>query len=161
MKLDKIAKYSLIATIVGSFSGIAYGGELVVPGVTDQPTTQSSSTPQIDAATKRVDTASANLDLARKRLNASKALLKAAEAEFRAAKTDKDALVLTTQAQNLADASGLPKNGENAPAAPVVTTTTTATQNTSAVYSNNESTIDYSGGASHNAQASAPAPSAQ
>ena len=113
MKLDKIAKYILVAQVISSASSIAYGADpnLVVPGVTTS-TPQAASSPQIDAAVKRVETAKTNLDLAHKRLDASKALLKAAEAEYRAAKTDKDALVLTTQAQQLADASGLPKNGE-------------------------------------------------
>ncbi len=156
MKLDKIAKYSLIAVLTSSISGIAYGAEsnLVVPGVTD--TVQSTSTPQIDAAIKRVDTAKTNLDMAHKRLDASKALLKAAEAEFRAAKTDKDALVLTTQAQQLADASGLPKNGENIPTPPAAVTNAAVNQAAAPVYNNSESTIDSSAGG-----AKAPVPSAQ
>ena len=167
MKLDKIAKYSLLATMIGSLNGIAYGAEsnLVIPGVTDQNNAQTVSSPQIDAAVKRIETAKTNLDLARKRLDASKSLLKAAEAELRAARTDKDALVLNTQAQKLADASGLPKNGENAPVAPiapvVTPSTATATPNTGAVYNNNESTIDYSGGTAAGQVSSAPAPTAQ
>ncbi len=157
MKLDKIVKASLVAVILSSVNGIAYGVEsnLVVPGVTTSAD-QVPTSPQIEAATRRVDTAKTNLDLAHKRLDAAKSLLKAAEAEYKAAKTDKSALLLSTQAQQLADASGLPKNGENVPAPTGAAATTNALPATPAaapVY-NSENTIDYSGG-------SAPAPSAQ
>jgi transposase-like protein len=65
------------------------------------------TTPEAQAATARVDRAKANLDQARKQLEAAKAVLKAADAEFRAARADSQALSLRTQAQRLADSSGL------------------------------------------------------
>ncbi len=172
MKLDKLAKYSLIVTSlslsIGAFSSttgsaaLAFGlGGAKSKPAAEQPAAQQAATtnPQEEAAVKRVDTAKTNLDLARKRLDAAKALVKAAEAEYRAAKTDKDALVLNDQAKQLADASGLPKNGENAPAVPVPANgSPSIVPAASPVYSNNDTTIDYSGSGSNT---SAPTPSAQ
>jgi hypothetical protein len=165
MKLDKLAKYSLIAVslnlCVSSFNSttggaaFAFGFGGTKPAAAQATTAAPATTsPQIEAAAKRVDVAKTNLDLAHKRLDAAKALLKAADAEFKAAKTDKDALVLNTQAQQLADASGLPKNGENTPAmlAPANGPVSAA----SPVYSSSESTIDYS-----NSSSGAPTPSGQ
>ncbi len=169
MKLDKLAKYSLIATSLslctssfnnttsGAVFAFGFGG---AKPAAEQPAA-ATTTPQIEEAAKRVDAAKTNLDLARKRLDAAKALLKAADAEYKAAKTDKDALVLNTQAQQLADASGLPKNGENAPAVPAAANGLAPTNGTAPaapVYNTTDSTMDYTGSGSNSG---APAPSAQ
>jgi hypothetical protein len=157
MKLDNLAKYSLIATALslstnswlgttGSAHAFSLGGG---SKQSNQQATTTVSTPQIDAAEKRVETAKTNLDLARKRLDANKSLVKAAEAEFKAAKTEKDALVLNTQAQQLADASGIPKNGENAPVPATNTSNVPVLEGAaplhsgSPVYNNNENTIEF------------------
>lgn len=65
------------------------------------------STPELDAASARVTQAKNKLDQARKQLTAAKAMLRAAEAEYKAYVADHTALSLRTQAQRLADASGL------------------------------------------------------
>ncbi len=171
MKLQKIAKYSLATTVLSlcAFSLSGTTGSAVHAfglGSTKSIAEQTPATsPQIEAAAQRVETAKTNLDLARKRLDATKALVRAAEAEYRAARTEKEALVLNTQAQQLADASGLPKNGENAPAIPAGVPGTIAPSNPALngttppeqapVYSN-ENTIDSTAGS-----LGAPAPSGQ
>lgn len=161
MKLEKLVKNrfttAALACSIVLISGTTYGAALAfsLGGNTTQTTEQPVSSPQVDAATQRVESAKANLDLAHRRLDAAKALLKAAEAEFRAAKTDRDAMVLTTQAQQLADASGIPKNSETAAPVPAQANTAapaavapapTATNAVSTpVYTNSENTIDFSG----------------
>ncbi len=71
----------------------------------NQPAAPDS--PELQAAGARIDKAKTSLDQARRQLEAAKAVLKAANAEFNAARAEQEALSLRTQAQRLADSSGL------------------------------------------------------
>lgn len=70
-------------------------------------TTSSKTTPELDAADNRVKQSKQDLELAKKQLVAAKAVLKAAEAEYKAAQQEFTALSLRTQADGLAEESGL------------------------------------------------------
>jgi multidrug efflux pump subunit AcrA (membrane-fusion protein) len=107
LKIGLIASLFLVCggTVDGAFAGF-------LGGKPSQPQKQEDSpaipeTPESQAAATRVDRSKTNLDQARKQLDAAKAVLKAADAEFRAARADQEALALRTQAQRLADSSGL------------------------------------------------------
>lgn len=126
-KLIDLTKYSLTATFLSASIGITCGAlhayadgnpqpatlDSLVPGATGANPGASvygqtqEVNPQLQAAAERVTKARSDLDIARQRLNASKANLKAADAEYKAAKADQTALTLRTQAQKLADSSGL------------------------------------------------------
>lgn len=87
-----------IASSLSSDKSVQDGGKSWKPEV---------STPELEAAASRVSQAKTKLDQARKQLTAAKAMLRAAEAEYKAYVADHTALSLRTQAQRLADASGL------------------------------------------------------
>jgi hypothetical protein len=91
-------------TVDGAYAGFLNKGN---PPPKQEDSPPVPETPESQAAGQRVDRAKTNLDQARKQLDAAKAVLKAADAEFRAAKADQEALALRTQAQRLADSSGL------------------------------------------------------
>jgi hypothetical protein len=113
MKAVNNLKIGLLASSILLFGGTvdgAYAGFL--GGKPGTPQKQEDvppvpETPESQAAGQRVDRSKNNLDQARKQLDAAKAVLKAADAEFRAARADQEALALRTQAQRLADSSGL------------------------------------------------------
>jgi len=112
MMAAKKVKVGLVAGLVLLWSGTGNGAHAGLlrgnsPGPKQEGGQTAPTTPEAQAATARVDRARANLDQARKQLEAAKAVLKAADAEFRAARADSQALSLRTQAQRLADSSGL------------------------------------------------------
>ncbi len=141
MKSRNLAKYSLIAgslgvlccTTCGAFTfghksstqvannsiatnttgtSTSNTATATTPATTAAPVNQTETlSPQLQAAAQRVEKAKVDLDTAHKRLNASKAVLKAAESELRAAQADQQALSLKTEAQKLADASGMNDTG--------------------------------------------------
>jgi hypothetical protein len=105
-------KVGLIASLIllGSVTvDGAYAGFLGRPGPSQKQdeAAPAPDTPEAQAAAQRVERAKSNLDQAHKQLDAARAVLKAADAEFKAARADQDALSLRTQAQRLADSSGL------------------------------------------------------
>jgi multidrug efflux pump subunit AcrA (membrane-fusion protein) len=113
MKSAKYSKLGLLSALLvlgcgtmdGAHAGLLGGNK---PGSPAQSTTDTdSSSPEALASSARIDKARTNLDQARRQLDAAKAVLKAADAEFRAARADQEALSLRTQAQKLADSSGL------------------------------------------------------
>jgi len=91
-------------TVDGAYAGFLGKGN---PPAKQEESPPVPDTPESQAAAQRVERSKTNLDQARKQLDAAKAVLKAADAEFRAAKADQEALALRTQAQRLADSSGL------------------------------------------------------
>jgi hypothetical protein len=106
LKIGFIASLILLSggTVNGAYAGFL-GGK--APAQKQEVAPPVPDTPESQAAGQRVERSKTNLDQARKQLEAAKAVLKAADAEFRAARADQDALALRTQAQRLADSSGL------------------------------------------------------
>jgi len=112
MKSAKYSKLGLLSALLvlgcgtmdGAYAGLLGGNK---PGSPTQSSPEAYTSPEASAASARIDKAKTNLDQARRQLEAAKAVLKAADAEFRAAKADQEALSLRTQAQQLADTSGL------------------------------------------------------
>jgi hypothetical protein len=105
-------KVGLVASLI-LFCGVtvdgAHAGFLGRPGPSQKQdeAAPAPDTPESQAAAQRVERAKNNLDQAHKQLDAARAVLKAADAEYRAARADQEALSLRTQAQRLADSSGL------------------------------------------------------
>jgi hypothetical protein len=105
-------KVGLLASLIllgGVTVDGAHAGFLGRPGPSQKQdeAAPAPDTPEAQAAAQRVERAKNNLDQAHKQLDAARAVLKAADAEFRAARADQEALSLRTQAQRLADSSGL------------------------------------------------------
>jgi hypothetical protein len=113
MKSAKYSKLGLLSTLLvlgcgtmdGAYAGLLGGNKPATPAQT--AVDSDTSSPDAIAASARIDKAKTNLDQAHKQLDAAKAVLKAADAEYRAARADQEALSLRTQAQKLADSSGL------------------------------------------------------
>jgi hypothetical protein len=103
--LKEVIKISMAATLLLLGSNSAVDAKVADSKAKAAPA--QASTPELTAAGERVNQAKEQLATAHKQLSAAKALLKAAEADYKAACAEREALALKTNAQNLADASGL------------------------------------------------------
>ncbi len=113
MKPQTAVRRSLIIGLFGLTAfGTACGAEniSIKPAPSTMPSAIKVTTPEMAAAEDRVRQAQSQLETARKQLTAARSLLKAAEADLKAARAEREALALRTQAQGLAQESGMVRN---------------------------------------------------
>lgn len=108
MKPQTAVRLSLIVGLVGLTSTVCGAENISIkPAPSTAPEAIKITTPEMVAASDRVRQSETQLETARKQLVAARSLLKAAEADLKAARAEREALMLRTQAQGLAEESGM------------------------------------------------------